>query len=61
MVQDYELPDGLDAMDAKEENMEKLEKIGEELLTKQLFKLNLETGEFEPDERDITNGEALKR
>lgn len=62
MVQDYELSDKLNVIDnASKENLENLEKVGQELLTKKLLKLNLETGEHEPYESGITNEEALKR
>lgn len=61
-MQEYELSDDLNTMDnAKVENLEKLEEVGNALLTKPLLKLNLETGEHEPDESLITNEEALKR
>ncbi|KAK9941139.1 hypothetical protein M0R45_017765 [Rubus argutus] len=60
-IQDDEMSDELNAMDnATEENLKKLKDVGEALLKKQLSKVNLATGKHEPDERNITNEQALK-
>ena len=46
---------------ATKENLRDLKKAGEALLKKRATKLNLDTGIHEPDERNITNEEALRR
>lgn len=47
---------------ATEENLHKLEQIGETLLKKPVSRVNLETGQFEPvDKNGETNEEALVR
>ncbi|KAJ9562264.1 hypothetical protein OSB04_007424 [Centaurea solstitialis] len=43
------------------ENMEELEEIGKRLLNKQVSRLDLETGLFDPVEGEGTNAEALTR
>lgn len=46
---------------ATKENLDNLVKIGEGLLKKPLSRVNLETGIFEPCEKEGTNEEVLKR
>lgn len=41
------------------ENLKKLTEVGKDLLKKPLSRINLETGEHEPADEDITNEEAL--
>ncbi|PRQ27661.1 putative galactolipase [Rosa chinensis] len=61
-IQDDQLSTDLNSMDnATPENLKKLVKVGEALLKKQASKLNIVTGLHEPDERHITNEEALRR
>ncbi|KAM5558755.1 hypothetical protein ABKV19_020442 [Rosa sericea] len=61
-IQDDQLSTDLNSMDnATPENLKKLVKVGEALLKKQASKLNIATGLHEPDERHITNEEALRR
>ncbi|KAM5569823.1 hypothetical protein ABKV19_017036 [Rosa sericea] len=61
-IQDGQLSTDLNSMDnATPENLKKLVKVGEALLKKQASKLNIATGLHEPDERHITNEEALRR
>lgn len=43
------------------ENMRALEDIGKRLLEKQVSRLDLETGRFEPVEGEGTNADALSR
>ncbi|KAL5821646.1 hypothetical protein ACOSQ3_023528 [Xanthoceras sorbifolium] len=47
--------------DATKENMENLVRVGENLLTKQASRFNLDTGVYEPVENGGTNEEALRR
>ncbi|CAN6916261.1 unnamed protein product, partial [Brassica oleracea] len=44
-----------------EENMEGLVQVGEALLKKNVSRVNLETGHYEPISDHVTNEEALKR
>ncbi|KAL6216553.1 PREDICTED: patatin-like protein 2 [Fragaria vesca subsp. vesca] len=61
-IQDDKLDSKLNSMDnATKENLRDLKKAGEALLKKRATKLNLDTGIHEPDERNITNEEALRR
>lgn len=46
---------------ATTKNMENLVKIGEGLLKKPVSRVNLETGLYEPVEKEGTNEEALKK
>ncbi|XP_062105208.1 patatin-like protein 2 [Humulus lupulus] len=60
-VQDDTLGDKESSVDiATEENLNKLVKIGEELLLKPVSMVNLETGIYSP-KHGTTNGEALRR
>lgn len=44
-----------------DENMEGLVQVGEALLKKNVSRVNLETGHYEPISDHVTNEEALKR
>nr|GLL16655.1 patatin-like protein 1 isoform X1 [Ipomoea trifida] len=44
-----------------EENLKKLEEVGQNLLKKRVSKLDLLTGQYKPDDARGTNEEALKR
>lgn len=61
--QDDTLSGNLSSVDfATKDNLNKLVKIGQQLLQKPVSRINLDTGEYEPlDESAGTNMDALKR
>jgi len=61
LMQDDTLTGTLSSVDvATKENLENLVKVGEELLKKQVSRVNLATGVFEPINK-MTNEEALRK
>ncbi|CAN7082458.1 hypothetical protein Bca4012_081037 [Brassica carinata] len=61
-IDDDTLKGDLTSVDlSTEENMEGLVQVGEALLKKNVSRVNLETGHYEPISDHVTNEEALKR
>ncbi|XP_043710816.1 patatin-like protein 1 isoform X2 [Telopea speciosissima] len=61
-IQDDALTGTVSSVDiATQENLNNLVKAGEELLNKQVSRVNLETGLTEPVKNGVTNAEALKK